>query len=203
MEELLEYVSEEKREEFKKKAADYVKLNDDIAYEYVNRSQSLRDKVATPIVEARFKNFKERELTELLNSAKKEGRDLAMKELKPEETPEQKKLRELEENIRQRDLRDAQEAKKAALRKKAAELQYDPLLAERLYALEDADDVLAKLAEMSKADKEKLAALEKKIKFGDKAPPAGGSGTAISEADFLAMNPKERAAFLAKGGRIE
>lgn len=180
MDDLLEFVPEDKREAFtgKWKESGYGKLTDEIALEHVTKSQSLRDKVATPIAEAALKNFQEKKLPDIL----KAEREKLVKELHPEETPEQKRIRELEEKLSEKDRREAAENKKAALRKKAGELGYDITKAERLAALEDADDVLADFAADRAELLKKIEDLEKQIKFGAR-PPAGGGGSMDGDHD--------------------
>lgn len=202
MDDLLEFVPEDKREAFKAKATGYVRLSDDVVLEYANRkeSQSIRDKIATPISEARFKNYEETKLPGIL----KAEREKLMKELHPEETPEQKRVRELEEKLAERDRKDAAEARKAELRKKASDLKYDPIKAERLYALEDADAVLADFAADRAELLKKIEDLEKQVKYGAN-PPAGGNadGPALTQEEFMKLDAKARAEFMAKGGRLK
>jgi len=176
-EELLAYVPEDKRVEFAEKTALYDVLTDDIAFERVKKSQSLTDKIATPIAEARFKNFEETKLKALLE----EHADKVRKEFQPkDETPEQKTIRELTEWKKATLLEKETSAKKEALRKKASELGFDPLKAERLYAIPDAEAFIAEQVEVEKAYKIKIEALEKQIKFGSSAPKAG-SGVPAGE----------------------
>ncbi len=198
---LLAYVPEDKRAEFSEKTKAYVVPTDDLVLDIVKKSQSLTDKVATPVVEARFKNFKDKDMEALLL----EREDKIRKELAPkDETPEQKRLKALESELAERKTADLHTQKKDALRKKAAELGYDPLKAERLYALPDAEDVLTILATESKATAAKLADLENKLKYGGNPPPAGSSTVnKITEAEFNKMDPKARSAFFAKGGILE
>lgn len=203
MDDLLEFVAEDKREAFgaKFKGAGYLKLTDDLALDYVTKSQSLRDKVSTPVAEAALKNFQEKKLPEIL----KTERENIRKEFAPkEETPEQKELREMRE-WKQTVLKDKQtDERKAALRKKAADLKYDPLKAEKLYALEDAEVVLADLASDRAELLKKIEDLEKQAKYGAN-PPAGGTsdGPAMSEAEFMKLDAKARAEFMVKGGRLK
>lgn len=199
LDDLLEFVPEDKREAFKAKGAGYVRLTDDVALAHVTASQSLRDKVSTPVAEAALKNFQDRKLPEIL----KAEADKVRAEFKPkDETPEQKELREMREWKKQVEAEKVAEARKDKLRKKAAEMKYDPLKAERLYALgDDAETVLAELAK-DVADRDaKIAELEAKIKYGDKAPPAGTpSANSITMDAFEKMDAKAKAAFMAKPG---
>lgn len=199
LDDLLEFVPEDKREAFKAKGAGYVRLTDDVALAHVTASQSLRDKVSQPVAAAALKNFQELKLPEMLKAEAEKVRA----EFKPkDETPEQKELREMREWKKQVEAEKVAEARKDALRKKAAEMKYDPLKAERLYALgDDAETVLAELAK-DVADRDaKIAELEAKIKYGDKAPPAGTpSANSITMDAFEKMDAKAKAAFMAKPG---
>lgn len=199
LDDLIEFVPEDKREAFKAKGAGYVRLTDDLAFEHVNKSQSLRDKVSRPVAEAALRNYE----TEKLPLKLKEEADKVRAEFKPkDETPEQKELREMREWKKQVEEREKADTRKAELRKKAAELKYDPLKAEKLYALPDADSVLDDLVkDLAERDK-KIAELETKMKYGDKAPPGGEAAGAnvISEEAFNKMTPREQAAHMAKPG---
>lgn len=199
LDDLLEFVPEDKREAFKAKGAGYVRLTDELAVEHVNKSQSLKDKVSQPVAMAVLKNFQELKLPEILKAEAEKVRA----EFKPkDETPEQKELREMREWKKQVEAEKVAEARKDKLRKKAAEMKYDPLKAERLYALgDDAETVLAELAK-DVADRDaKIAELEAKIKYGDNAPPAGTpSANSITMDAFEKMDAKAKAAFMAKPG---
>lgn len=185
-EELLAYVPEEKRAEFAEKTKGYDILTEEVAFGMVAKSQALSDRIATPIVEARFRNFQETKLAGVLA----EERAKVIKELAPkDETPEQKRLKELETKLAERDAQDAVSKKKEALRKKAAELGYDPLKAERLFALPDAEDFLKDLATEHKTVAEKIAEYEKRIKYGANTPGAGSAGGSqgSASAEMLAL----------------
>jgi len=171
-EDLLAYVPEDKRKEFSEKVAGYVVLNDDIAVEHVKKSQSLTDRIATPIVEARFKNYKERDYPKELEAEREKIR-LELTKGK-EETPEQKELREMREWKAATEKEKADEVRKAEIRQKAKDLGLDPLDYEYLYAIPDYDAHLKKFSEKEKSFREKIEALETKGRYG--APdPKGGS----------------------------
>jgi hypothetical protein len=198
MEELLQFVPEDKRDAFSEVAKGYVKFSDDLALEHVLKSQSLRDKVATPVAETALKNFQEKKLPELI----KLERDKIMKELNPEETAEQKRIRELEERIAAQDAKEQREMQKAKMRDIGKTKGLDVTLAERLYALPDEDagfviDAFEKLA------REKTE-LQTRLQYGSK-PPAGGSSGAksISLGEYNRLSPKEQAAHFAAGGVIQ
>ena len=170
---LLGYIPEDKRAEFVEKTKSYSVLNDDIAVEYVKKSQSLTDKIATPIAEARFKNYKERDWPKELEAEKEKIRAELTKG--KEETPDQKTIRELTEWKAAQLKKEQDDAKKAEVRAKAHELGLDPLEYEALYALPDVETHLKKFSDKEKAMKAKIEELEKQIKFGAKIPNAGSA----------------------------
>jgi len=202
LDDLLEFVPEDKREAFKAKGAGYVRLTDDVALAHVTASQSLRDKVSRPVAEAALKNFQELKLPDLLKVEAEKVRA----EYKPkDETPEQKELREMREWKKQVEADKKAETTKDALRKKAGELKYDPLKAERFYTMPDAEEVLTSIAADFAAKDAKIAELEAKIKFGDKAPAGGGpaGGNVVTQAAYDAMTPaQQREAMLKPGAQI-
>jgi hypothetical protein len=175
---LLAYVPEDKRKEFSEKVAGYVVLSDDIAVEHVKKSQSLTDRIATPIVEARFKNYKERDYPKELEAEREKIR-LELTKGK-EETPEQKELREMREWKAKTEKEKADDARRADIRQKAKDLGLDPLDYEPFYALPDADAYLKKFADKEKAFKDKIADMEKAGRFGAKIP-LGGSASGDSK----------------------
>lgn len=200
-EEFLAYVPEDKRAEFAEKTKAYAELTDDVAFEYVKKSQSLTDKIATPHAEARLKSWKEKDFPKELEAEREKIRA----EFAPKtETPEQKELREMREWKAAQIKEKADETRKAEIRKKAHDLGLDPIKAERFYVLPDADAFIAEMAEDAKAQKAKIEELEKKIKYGTNPPPGGGgAGLVITLDDLNKMEPKAQAAFFAKGGRLE
>ena len=108
------------------------------------------------------------------------------KEFAPkDETPEQKEIRELREWKIANEKKERDNTKKDALRKKAAELGYDPLKAEKLYQLENAEDVLIEFVNDFKSLKTKNEELENKIKYGGRPIPAAGG---VDEITALSYN---------------
>lgn len=195
MDELLEFVPAERLEEFKAKAKDYVKLTDDIALERVSSSQSLRDRVATPVVEAYQRNFAERKLPEILRAE----REKVIKELNPEETAERKEIRELREENAARKAKEQALERKEALRAKYKDV--DPDLAARLFTLDDTD-IDAIIMGVS-TYKRQVSDLEQKVKYGKSPPPGGGgSGKLMPVAEFQKLDARARAAFMASGGQL-
>lgn len=197
MDELLAFVPEDKRAEFAEvaKTSGYVKLSDDVALNHVLNSQSLRDKVATPVAETALKNFQERKLPELI----KAEREKLIKELNPEETPEQKRIRELEERIAAADRKEAAEMARAKMRELGKSKGIDVTLAEKLYALpEDEAGQIIEAFEKLARDK---ADLETRLNYGSRKPAGGGGATkGITIDELNAMSSKDQAAFFANGG---
>jgi hypothetical protein len=201
--ELLAYVPEDKRAEFAEKTKEFEAVNEDLILARVKASQSMTDKIATPVAEARHKNYLERDFPEVLKAEREKIRaELAKGK---EETPEQKELREIKEKLAERDRKEAIEAKKAQLRQKASALKLDPLKAERYYAIDDAEKLLEEQAADAKAWQDKIADLEKKIKYGSNPPPGGdpGNGKTMARADFDKLAPAEKDKFLKSGGKPE
>ena len=75
--------------------------------------------------------------TDKLPALEQTIRDKVIAELNPDETPEQKRIRELEEKLSSSERRDAENALKAKLRGKANELGYDTEIAARLSSYGD------------------------------------------------------------------
>lgn len=193
MDELLAFVPEDKRADFTELAKGYVKMSDDVALAHVMNSQSLRDKIATPREEVAIKNFQERKLPEII----KAERDKLMKELHPEETPEMKRIRELEDKLGAADKEKAVEQSRAKMRELGKAKGVDLTIAEMLYAIPEAEagkviDAFEKLTR-EKAD------LETRIQFGSRTPPGGGSSPKLLETlqkeynDHLAAGRRQEA----------
>ena len=95
--------------------------------------KSAADSLISTAVSNHDEKFKAEKLPALIEEEKKK----IQKELNPDETPEQKRIRELEEGIKARDQKDAIADRKSLLRTKAAELKADPLWAEKYYIYGD------------------------------------------------------------------
>lgn len=94
---------------------------------------SALDSMVSKAVESHDERFKTEKLPEIVKLEK----ERLLKELNPEETAEQKRIRELEEKIAASEMRDKELAIKSDLRTKAQELGYDPIRAERFAAFGD------------------------------------------------------------------
>lgn len=149
----------------------------DSAVELIKSNEALRrgyDKIAQQAVEAHKAKFEADKLPEL----KKQWRDEVRKELQPEETPEQRRLRELEEQLSERDKKERLYQTRDKLRSKAKELGFDEGLAER-FAYMQTDDPEAELstfAEKMQAAVKSMAEKEVEARWPTKAPRNGTTG---------------------------
>jgi hypothetical protein len=108
----------------------------DKALELIEKNQMLKaalDSETSKRIERHDEKFKSEKLPELIKQREEELR----KELQPEETPEQKRIRELEEKLNQKDQAEQLYQKKLELREKAKQyaeekgIQYDSTRAEK------------------------------------------------------------------------
>jgi len=103
----------------------------------------------------------------------KDAVDLRVKELNPEETPEQKRIRELEDKISASDNREASNTLKIELQKKAKEIGYtgdiDLFMTLGDKAIETMEAYHTKNTEYLAAEKEKI----QKELYGNNPPPPG------------------------------
>jgi hypothetical protein len=186
--EVIELVPEDKREEARQalEGLDPFKGIQDAegAVDFIRSNEKLKrgyDKIAQQAVESHKRKFEEEKLPELRNAWKDEVR----RELNPEETPEQKRLRELEEQLRQRDEKERRYQLKDKLRAKAKELGFDEELAEQFVYMQtdDHDAVLSTFAERTRALAEKMADEEINKRWPTKTPrqSAGGGGNEFAK----------------------
>lgn len=132
-----------------------------------------RDKLVTAAIDSHKRKFEEEKLPEI----RKALRDEVSKELNPEETPDQKRLRELEEQLRERESREKRYQLRDKLRGKAKEIGFDEELAERLVGLqtEDHEAELTTFAERFQTAVSQMAEAEVNKRWPDKSPKAPGS----------------------------
>lgn len=146
----------------------------DSAVEFIKSNERLRrgfDKIAQQAVDAHKQRFESERLPELQKQLREEIR----RELQPEETPEQKRLRELEEQLSERDKRERLYQTREKLRTKAKELSFDEELAERFAHMQtdDPEAELTKFAERMQAHVKTLADKEVNERWGTRAPKSG------------------------------
>lgn len=146
-------------------AVDVMKGNDQL-----NR---IRSKIAQDAVDSYKRKFDEEKLPEL----RKSMRDDILKEINPTETPEQKRLRELEDQLKERDSRERLYQVKEKLRAKAKEIGFDEDLAERfaLMQTDSPEEELATFAERVKSQAQKIAEAEIAQRWPSKQPRVNGS----------------------------
>ena len=146
------------------------------------------DRRITDTVERHDKRFREEKLPSMLE----EERARLAKELNPEETPEQKRIRELEEKLTRAEKQRQAEERKAAIRNKAKELQLDrvglaPEDVEPFAAFGDeADQVLESFAAKFSKQFENTMSERLKERFGDTPPPAKEPEAEAEPYDFKA-----------------
>lgn len=164
MEDLLQFVPEDKKEEFKAVANNYVKADEETLISAVKERQNVFDKITAGPMDSRLNNWKEKELPKVLEAE----RDKIRKELNPEETPEQKEIRELKE-WKQQQLKD----KELVERREELRGQYKDyaFIVDDISSLEDSkiESVISKFDELNK----KIADLEASKKYGAGAPHGG------------------------------
>ena len=200
MDDLLQFVPEDQREQFSEVAKGYVKADPDTLSEFVQGDQRLYDKLLDKPLKTREQNLRENEFPKLLESRMKEEREKLMQELNPTETPEQKRLRELEQKLADKERKETEYERRNALREQYKDVAPD--IAEKLYKLED--DSVGSVVEYIGTLKAKIDELEKTQKYGNRPPAGGGEGTGamMTYDEFELLSSKEQAAFVNKGGQI-
>lgn len=177
----------------------------DEALQFIERTPFFRealDSATSRRVENALTRFKE----EKLPGMKKTWEEDLRKELNPEETPEQKKIRELEE-WKAEQLKSAEgEALKAELRKQAKDLGMDPLKAERYHVYgEKASDFLKQDREEFKTEIDSRLDSEIKNRFGGEPPKKGPDKDPtkmMDRASFDGLSAKDKMDFSVNGGEI-
>lgn len=141
-------------------------------------------------VETGVKNWQEKNLDKLVSDARKEEAEKVRKELAPDETPEQKQIREQGERIAAFEKREKILAQKQALREKAKEIaekagvKYDPIRAEMFAEFGDnAEKMLQGDVEFIKATVEQELSTKLKGHYNTDTP--AGRGTVITPVETL------------------
>lgn len=170
------------------------------ATEYIRAIPSLRSAFDAAL-NREFDRATEKYEKEKLPEKEKALRESIRKELNPDETPEQKRIRELEEKLGQKERAESIANRQTALRAKAKEYGLDPeIAADYAQYGDDAENVLKRHAEWHKKELDAIKADTARTAFGNKTPTGGGSSNLKSQADFFMLAPKERAEFMASGG---
>lgn len=179
VEQILELIPEENRGDVEKAIRGMNPLDGltkDKAFDFMRNTDVLRsalDAEVSRAVEANRRKFDEEKLPEL----RKSMRDDILKEINPTETPEQKRLRELEDQLKERDNRERLYQVKEKLRAKAKEIGFDEDLAERfaLMQTDSPEEELATFAERVKSQAQKIAEAEIAQRWPSKQPRVNGS----------------------------
>jgi len=175
------------------------------AWDFIQKNQVFRSALDAEVSRATAAHdvkFMENKFPDIL----KAEREKLLKELNPQETPEKKEIREIREELAAAKREKEENARKDILRKKAAEIGFDPLRAEKYSVF--GDNAEAQLLEdhqymtgFVKTELEK----ETKKRFGNTTPAGGGNPNQkkMPVEAFNALSPKDRAAFMAAGGGLE
>ena len=145
------------------------------AIDYIRAIPSLRsayDAALNTEYNRAVKKYEEEKLPE----KEKELRESIRKELNPDETPEQKQIRELREKLEAKEKAEALTERKEALRAKAKDFGVDPDIAAdfALYG-DDGETYLKRHAEWHKKELDAIKAETAKGAFGNRTPQAGGA----------------------------
>ena len=176
----------------------------DEARAFILRSDILKkalDKETQERVDSHDKNFKEKELPNL----EKEIRDKITEELNPAETPEQKRIREMELKLDQKEKKEALNELKKALREKAREIGADPIKAEKYHVYgDDALSVMEKeFTETKSYIDSEIERISKERFKGQSAPHRSDEpdSTHMKRSDFDALDNKAKHDFIKSGGK--
>lgn len=135
------------------------------ALSFIDRNQTFKsalDAETSKRVENALSKFKEEKLPELISEATKPK----------DETPEQKRIRELEERVAKADAREKMLERQKQFRGKAKELGFSEDIAAELAGFgDDAGNLVDKLAEYQKSTINSAVEAEIKKRFGEGAQP--------------------------------
>jgi len=173
------------------------------AIDFMQRNEILSKglkKYNTTSIEMHDDKFMKEKYPELL----KADREKYIKELNPEETPEQKKIRELSEKIEQAEFKEKQNMLKLALQDKAKEIGYPGdiglFLSQGDKALETLEAYHTKNTEYLAAEREKIL---KELYKGN--PPKQGDPAGSNfkkRVEFDQLTDKDKRDFIKSGGKI-
>ena len=178
--------------------------NADKALEVIKGNEVLKSALDKE-TQQRAENALERYKNEKLPEKEKELRAQLEKELNPDETPEQQRLKKLEKELEERDRREQKRQLEDKLAAKASELGFDPQKARRYSAFgEEAEKYLEQDAQDFKSQIEERYKEEIKKRYGNKAPeaPEEHEENSISRAEYDKMDPAQRSKHLKEGGKV-
>lgn len=175
------------------------------AYDFIVKNSNFKsalDYATGESVKNHDKKFMDEKFPELL----KGEREKIMKELKPEETPEQKELRELREKMNALEQEKETIGKRDQLRAKAKELGYPEEIAERYTAFGDkAMEVLESDSTYWKTKFETdMEARTKELYKGNPPPRQSSSDPKkeITRSSYESLSPTDQSKFVADGGSV-
>lgn len=162
--------------------------------------RSALDSSVSKAVESHDKRFREEKLPGILSEEKERLR----KELNPEETEEQRQIRELREEVASEKKLRALENAKSKLRSKGKEFGFPDGIAETFAVYgEEAEDRLSNMGDFIKRSIQEGIESGVKEKFkGRRAPESGreNNSSATAREDFDNLSPKEKMKLAKSGG---
>lgn len=175
------------------------------AWNFITKNQTFKSAVDAEVSRATLAHDEKFKATKLPD-IEKQLRDQIAKELNPEETPQDKKIRELSEKLEAKERSEKMATIKSLLMKKASEKGFDPELAAELAIFgDDAEAKLEYFYEKYNSAVNKRVDEETKKRFGSNQPPISGRNPAqktMAMGDFNRLSPKEQAAFMQSGGGL-
>jgi hypothetical protein len=174
------------------------------AWNFITKNQTFKSAVDAEVsraTAAHDERFTKTKLPEI----EKQLRDRLAKELNPEETPQDKKIRELSEKLEAKERSEQLANTRNLLMKKASEIGFDAEIAAELAVFGDeAEEKLSKVAErFTLAVKSRVEAEVKKRYGNNKEPVTSKPLRVLSMTDFNNMSPKEQAAYMQSGGGLQ
>lgn len=172
------------------------------AMEYIRRIPSLKNALNSEL-NKEFIRATEKYEKEKLPEKEKELREAIRKELNPDETPEQKQIRELREKLEAKERAEAISERKEALRAKAKDYGIDPEVAADYASYgDDAENFLKRHAEWHKKELDAVKAESAKATYGNRTPSGSGGVNSMPISEFQKLDGKTRSAFMAGGGTL-
>lgn len=155
----------------------------------------------------RVDKFRDETMPLRLEEQKKSMRDEILKELNPDETPEQKEIRELKEWKNQQLENQRREGVKSELKEIAKKYGVNEKLAERYaYYGEEAKSMFESDAKLYQESFKSALDSEIKNRFGNQSPQqtvVKDPSKVMAHADFDRLSPSSKMDFIRGGGQVE
>jgi len=175
------------------------------AWDFIQKNKVFKSALDAEISRATAAHDEKFMATKLPDIMKAEKEKL-IKELHPEETPLEKRVREQDERIKAFENEKLDNSRKEVLRKKAVEIGFNPVRAERYSVYGDeAENVLVQDYEYMQTFVKENVEKEAKKRYGNGNIPQGGGNPNQKLITLDALNdmmPKERSAYFAAGGGV-